>query len=98
MTTKTASLQPSVETGDRAEALDAELVLLRLQDVLAVLHALNEGALLGDPPCGREARRRHQSAVVLIDLVGEKLERLRADLESLLPRSSPPQDPPRVSC
>lgn len=94
MRTKTVSLQPSVEIGDRAEALDAELVLLRLHDVLAVLHALNEGALLGDPPCGREAKRRHQSAVVLIDLVGEKLERLRADLETLLPRSSPPQDPP----
>lgn len=70
-----------------AETPDPEAMLRLVDDVLAVLHAVEEGALLGEPPCGREARRRHQAAVVLIDIVREKLERLRATLEACERRS-----------
>lgn len=67
--------------------VDAETVLRQVDDTLAILHALEEGALLAEPPCGREARRRHQSAVVLIEVVREKLEGVRAALTALDARS-----------
>lgn len=69
------------------EVFDAEAMLRQVDDALAILNAVEEGALLGDSPCGREARRRHQSAVVLIDVVQEKLEQLRGMLVAFERRS-----------
>jgi hypothetical protein len=69
------------------EELDLDLVIREVSEALAILHALEEGALLGDAPTEPEARRRHQSAVVLIELMREKLERLRLVLEA--PRPAP---------
>lgn len=62
------------------EELDLELVLREVSEALAILHAIEEGALLSDAPPGHDARKRHQSAVVLIDLTRDKLERLRMTL------------------
>jgi hypothetical protein len=62
------------------EPPDLEPALRELDQVLAILYALDEGALLAEPPPSHEARTRHQAAVVLIDLVRSRLRCVRRQL------------------
>ena len=65
-----------------AQDLDDETLLQRLDEILAVLHAIDEGALLADAPRDAGAQRRHQSATVLVDVVRAKLQDLRSAVRS----------------
>lgn len=62
-----------------------ELALRALDEGLAILHAIDQADLLGEPPAALGARARHQSAVTLIDLLRWRLQRVREDLVECAP-------------